>query len=53
MFFLTIKIPRRAHLISAYSRHMGVVLHAHPIRGESHIHHNANWEAETLAARFG
>jgi len=26
----TIKIPRRAHLISACSRHMGVVLHTHP-----------------------
>jgi len=32
---------------------MGVVLHAHPLRGESHIYHNANWEATTLAARLG
>ena len=37
----TIKIPCRAHLITACSHHMGVVLHAHPVRGESHIHHNA------------
>jgi len=37
----TIKIPHLAHLISACSRHMGVVLHAHPVRGESHMHHNA------------
>jgi len=33
----TLKIPRRAHLISACSRRMGIVLHAHPVRGESHI----------------
>jgi len=38
----TIKIPRRAHFISACSRHMGGVLHTHPFRGESHIHHKAN-----------
>jgi len=49
----TIKIPRRAYLISACSRHTGVVLHTHPVRDESHIHHNANWEAATLAARLG
>jgi len=49
----TIKILRRAYLISACSRHMGVVLHAHPVRGESHIHHNANWEARALVARLG
>jgi len=30
----------------------GVVLHAHPVRGESHIHHNTNSEAATLAARL-
>jgi len=29
----TRKIPRRAHLISACSRHMGAVLHAHLVRG--------------------
>jgi len=49
----TVKIPRRAHLISGCSRHMDVVLHTHPIRDESHIHHNANWEAATLAAMLG
>jgi len=49
----TINIPRRAHLVSACSHHKWVVLHTHSIRGESHIHHNANWEAETLAARLG
>jgi len=45
--------PRRAHFIFACSRHMGVVLHTHPFCGESHIHHNANWEAARLAARLG
>jgi len=38
----TIAIARRAHSVSACSRHMGVVLHAHPVRGESHMYHNAN-----------
>ena len=32
--------------------YMGVVLHAHPVRGESHIQHNTNWEVATLAARL-
>jgi len=36
------KEPTSCSLISACSRHMSVVLHAHPVRGESHIHHNAN-----------
>jgi len=33
------KITHRAHFIIACSRHiyMGVVLHAHPVRGELHI----------------
>jgi len=48
----TTKIPRRAHFISACSHHMGVVNHAYPVRGESHIQHNANWEAATLAERL-
>jgi len=39
----TIKITRRDHFISACSRHIGVVHHAHPVRGESHIQRNANW----------
>jgi len=38
----TIKILRRDHFVSACSRHMGAVHHAHPVRGESHIQHNAN-----------
>jgi len=38
----TIKIPRRANFISACSRHTGVVHHAHPVGGESHIQHNAH-----------
>jgi len=38
----TIKIPRRANFIYACSRHTGVVHHAHPVRGESHIQYNAN-----------
>jgi len=37
----TIKIPRRANFIFACSRHTGVVHHAHLVRGESHIQHNA------------
>ena len=49
----TIKTPCRAHLTSACLHHMAVVLHVHPVCGESHIHHNANWEAATLAARLG
>jgi len=32
---------------------MGVVRHAHPIRGEAHIQRNANWEVATLAPRLG
>jgi len=35
-----IKIPRRANLISACSPHVDVVLQAHPVPVESHIHHN-------------
>jgi len=38
----TIKIPRQANFISACSSHTDVVHHAHPVRGESHIQHNAN-----------
>jgi len=30
---------------------MGFVLHAHLVRGESHIQNNANREVATLAAR--
>ena len=51
----TLNIPRRAHSIPACLRHiyMGVVLHVHPVRGESHIQHNTNHVVATLAARLG
>jgi len=51
----TIEIPRRAHFISACSCriYMGVVLHVHPVCGESHIQHNANREVAPLAAKLG
>jgi len=51
----TIQIPRRAHSISACLRHiyMSVVLHVHPVRGESHIQHNTNRVVATLAERLG
>jgi len=32
---------------------MSVVLHAHPVRGESHIQHNTNQVVATLAAKLG
>jgi len=38
----TIKIPRRANFICACSHHTGVVHHALPVRGKSHIPYNAN-----------
>ena len=46
----TMEIPRRAHSISACLRHiyMGVILRAHPVRGESHILRNANGKVATL-----
>jgi len=31
---------------------MGVILHAHPVRGESHIQHHANQEVATLLSRI-
>jgi len=52
---VTIEIPRRAQSNSACLRHiyMGVVLHIHPVRGESHIQHNTNRVVATLAAKLG
>jgi len=49
----TIEITRRDHSIIACSRHiyMGVVLRAHPVRGESHIQRNANQEVATKDAK--
>jgi len=43
----------RDHSIIALSRHvyMGVVLRAHPVRGESHIQRNANGEVATQLFR--
>ena len=51
----TIEIPRRARSISACLRriYVGVVLHVHPVRGESHIQHNTNRVVATLAAKLG
>ena len=45
----TIEITRQDHSIIACSRHMynGVILHAHPIRGESHNQHNTTEEVAT------
>jgi len=50
-----IEIPRGAHSISACLRHiyMGVVLHVHPVRGESHIQHNTNRVGATPEAKLG
>ena len=47
----TIKITRHDHSIIACSRHiyMGVVLRAHPVRGESHIQRNSNGDVATAA----
>jgi len=40
----TIEFTRRNHSIIACSRHvyMGVVLHAHSVRGDPHIQRNTN-----------
>jgi len=42
---------RRDHSIIACSRHihMGVILCAHPVRGEANIQRNANREVATIA----
>jgi len=47
----TIEITRRDHSIFACSRHiyMGVVLHALPVCGESHVERNANGEVARTA----
>jgi len=46
------EITRRDHSIIACSRHkyIGVILRAHPVRGESHIRRNANREIATVIA---
>jgi len=45
----TVGITRHNYSIIACSRHlyMGVILHARPVRGESHIQHNASGEVAT------
>jgi len=45
----TIEINRRDHSIIACSRHIhnGVILHAHPVRGESHNQRNTTGEVAT------
>jgi len=44
------EITRRNHSIISYSCHlyMGVVLRAHPVRGESYTQRNANGEVATM-----
>ena len=46
---VTIEITRRDHSIIACSRHIhnGVILHAHPVRGESHNQRNTTGEVAT------
>jgi len=44
-FHCCTKQQKRSHFVLmsfACLRHMSVVLHVHPTRGESHIHHNAS-----------
>jgi len=45
----TIEITCHDHSIIASSRHiyMGVILHAHPVRGESHVQRNSSGEVAT------
>jgi len=46
----TIEITRRDHSIIACSHHIhnGVILHAHPVRGESHNQRNTAREVATV-----
>jgi len=48
----TIEITRRDHSFIACSRHIhnGVILHAHPVRGESHNQCNTTGEVATPAS---
>jgi len=50
----TIEITGRDHSIIACSRHryVGVILRAHPVRGESHIQRHANPEASTMVCEI-
>ena len=51
----TIEITRRDHSIIACSRqiHNGVILHAHPVRGESHNQRNTTGEVATVPSKVG
>ena len=51
----TIDITYHDHSLIACSRHiyMGVVLHAHPVRAESHIQRNASREVATESENSG
>jgi len=46
----TIEITRRYHSIIACSRHIhnGAIVHAHPVRGESHNHRNTTGEVASV-----
>jgi len=50
----TIEITRGDHSIIACSRHtyVGVILRAHPVRGESHIQRHANPEVSTMVCEI-
>ena len=50
----TTEITRRDHSIIACLHHiyMGAALCTHPIRGESHIQSNTNWEVATISPLF-
>jgi len=48
----TIEFTQRDHCIVACLRHIdnGVILHAHPVRGESHNQRNTTGEVTTIHA---
>jgi len=39
-------------LFAPHTLYMGVIIRAHPVRGESHIQHNANREVATVHVHF-
>jgi len=45
-------MPQPLLLVHAAYIYMGAVLHAQPIRGESHIQRKANWEVPTISPPF-
>jgi len=49
----TIEITCDDHSIACLCHvYMGVILHAHPVCGESHIQRNTNWEVATTSPPF-